>query len=168
MEINNNIIRKPKLYDRKRVEVYKESFFKIGEMINGGMHLQYLNFALWFFHVKICELPILHFPFAKSNTYIMLNPDEKEIIGIVNIRFFKDLEESIHKGGDIGYSIAKSQRNNGYGAKILEFAISHCKRKPILVICAKDNIASNKIVKKNGGKILKSKSQGIDKIYLIE
>ena len=59
-------------------------------------------------------------------------------------------------GGHIGYAIRPSKRNRGYGSKILALALKEAKKlklKKVLVTCDDDNITSQKIIEKNGGKL---------------
>jgi len=59
------------------------------------------------------------------------------------------------EGGHIGYSIRPSERRKGYGTRILALTLEKARRtglERVLVTCDTDNIASAKIIKKNGGK----------------
>ncbi|MCB9805640.1 GNAT family N-acetyltransferase [Candidatus Nomurabacteria bacterium] len=79
--------------------------------------------------------------------------DGDQFIGHVNIRH--KLTEKLEKvGGHIGYAIRPSRQGQGYGNKILEMVIPKSKNlglDKLLLVCNKDNIASNKIIKNNGG-----------------
>ena len=62
-------------------------------------------------------------------------------------------------GGHIGYSIRPSMRKKGYGTEILKLASIEAKKLGIeraLLTCNETNIASRKIIEKNGG-ILENK-----------
>ncbi len=154
MMMNEYIIRRLSYRDRRLVEEYKGSFVKNGENINGGLHLQYMNFSMWYFHVLMMELPyVFHIPLPRSRIYIVLNSEQNKMIGIINIRFSIHIKKRKMNGGDIGYSVLREERNKGIGTEILCYALKQCKRKPAIVMCAKDNIASNKVIIKVGGKI---------------
>ena len=59
-------------------------------------------------------------------------------------------------GGHIGYGIRPTERNKGYGSIILRLALEKARKlgiKNVLITCAKDNIASAKVVQNNGGKL---------------
>jgi len=88
-----------------------------------------------------------------------------EYIGWVSVRH--KLSESLMKeGGHIGYEIRPTKRKLGYGTKILELALPLALNlgiKEALVTCDDDNIASAKIIEKNGG-ILENKEKINDKI----
>ena len=79
--------------------------------------------------------------------------DNGEFIGRVDIRH-QLTEHLLKEGGHIGYDIRPSKRNQGYGSKILELAIPEAKElgiTRILVTCDATNVASRKIIEKNGG-----------------
>ena len=57
-------------------------------------------------------------------------------------------------GGHIGYAIRPSERKQGYGTCILALTLEEARRiglKRVLVTCDTDNIASARIIEKNGG-----------------
>jgi len=91
--------------------------------------------------------------------------EENEFIGWVAIRH--SLSESLMKGGGhIGYKIRPTKRKMGYGSKILELALPTALKlgiKEALVTCDDDNVASAKIIEKNGG-ILENKVELSDKL----
>ena len=84
-------------------------------------------------------------------TYFLM--DEDRIYGAASIRH--DLNEGLLKtGGHIGYGIRPSERQKGYATAMLGLALDKCKELGImrvLVTCDKDNIASAKVIKNNGG-----------------
>jgi len=79
--------------------------------------------------------------------------DEGEFVGSVSIRH-RLTEKLLQEGGYIGYSIRPSKRKMGYGTKALELAIPVARQlgiEKILVTCNDENLASRKIIEKNGG-----------------
>jgi predicted acetyltransferase len=79
--------------------------------------------------------------------------DIKRIIGSVDIRHFltSDLEEL---GGHIGYVVRPGERKKGYATSMLAdaaFEALNIGIKKLLITAASDNIASRKVVEKNGG-----------------
>lgn len=85
-----------------------------------------------------------------SSLWLMEN---NEFIGAVSIRH--ELNDFLKKfGGHVGYAIRPSKRNQGYGTKALALALTYLKEKGVkyaFVTCDEDNIASQKIIKQNGG-----------------
>lgn len=81
------------------------------------------------------------------------------ILGVCDIRH--RLAESLRDfGGHIGYSLRPNERNKGYGTEMLRLAMGKARQLGIdrvLVTCDKDNIASARVILKNGG-VLDSES----------
>lgn len=81
--------------------------------------------------------------------------EDDQYLGRVDIRH--TLTDSLKKlGGHIGYDIRPTQRRKGYGSLVLKLALQKAKQLGItdaLVTCDVDNIGSNKIIQKNGGKL---------------
>ena len=78
----------------------------------------------------------------------------RHLIGRSSIRhrLTPDLED---EGGHIGYDIRPSERRKGYGTLILRLTLDEARRLGIsraLLTCDSDNVASAKIIEKNGGK----------------
>jgi len=76
--------------------------------------------------------------------------------------------ERLH--GHTGYEIRPSQRGRGYGTAILKLALPKAKEiglNRVLLTCDETNIASRKIIEKNGG-VLETKEEnpatGVDKL----
>lgn len=89
--------------------------------------------------------------YVPQTTYWLV--DEAEYIGTVRIRH--RLDEFLEKfGGHIGYDIRPSKRGKGYDSKILELALPKAEElgiSRILLTCDATNVASRKIIEKNGG-----------------
>ena len=88
--------------------------------------------------------------------------DRGVFIGRVSIRH--KLNKKLRAfGGHIGYAIRPSKRDKGYGSKILGLALKEARKlklKKVMVTCDDDNIASQKIIEKNGGKLRQKKKWG--------
>jgi len=87
-------------------------------------------------------------------TTFWLVRDGKTILGssVLRRRLTPDLEL---EGGHIGYTIRPSERKKGYGTKILELTLEKAREiglERVLITCDTDNVASAKIIRKNGGK----------------
>ena len=99
-------------------------------------------------HEKGVNLPEGYVP----HTRLWLVENGK-FVGHVDIRHTLN-EELLTHGGLIGYSIRPTERNKGYGTKILAMALPIAKKfgnKRILVTCDDDNLGSIKIIEKSGG-----------------
>jgi len=69
--------------------------------------------------------------------------------------------------GIIGYYIRPSQRRKGYGSLILALSLDKAKQlglKKVLVTCNDDNVASIKIIERNGGKLADKVKAGFSKV----
>lgn len=94
--------------------------------------------------------------------------DSDEFIGRVTVRH--RLTERLEKfDGHIGYDIRPSKRQQGYGTEILELVLPKVKGlgiERVLITCRESNIASRKIIEKNGGvleNIVHDTEAGVDK-----
>ena len=79
--------------------------------------------------------------------------DGGEYIGRVSVRARLN-EHLLQIGGHIGYNIRPSKGGKGYGNKILELALLKAKEmeiEKVRITCDVDNVASRKIIEKNGG-----------------
>ena len=83
----------------------------------------------------------------------------KRILGVCDLRH--KLTEALRDyGGHVGYSVRPSERGKGYGTEILRLALEKAQALGIdrvLVTCGKGNIASQRVILKNGG-VLDSES----------
>ena len=85
--------------------------------------------------------------------YFWLVDDERDyFIGKITIRHC--LNEALEKyGGHIGYGIRYSEWNKGYGTQMLKMALDEAKNiglTKVLITCDDDNIASARVMEKNG------------------
>ena len=79
--------------------------------------------------------------------------DNDYLIGISDIRLgTNDFIQTF--AGQIGYSVRPSQRRKGYASEILKLTLieaTKCGLSKILITCNEPNIASAKVIEKNGG-----------------
>ena len=67
---------------------------------------------------------------------------------MINIRHYLN-EYLTQVGGNIGYSVRKTERNKGYAKQMFKLALEKCKElkiKKVLITCDEDNIASEKVI----------------------
>ena len=79
---------------------------------------------------------------------------EQKILGAIRIRHNLDSDFLLLEAGHIGYDIAPSSRNQGYGKIMLKLALEKVKELNIsnaLITADEDNIASRKVIEANGG-----------------
>ena len=92
-------------------------------------------------------------PEGYVNDTVLWLVDNGEYVGNISIRH-KLTPHLLTAGGHIGYIIAPQHRGKGYGTKILELGLLESAKlglKKLLVTCDKSNIASARIIEKNGG-----------------
>ena len=83
-----------------------------------------------------------------SSTYLGIREKDNYIVGMIDIRHYLN-EYLTQVGGNIGYSVRKSERNKGYAKQMLKLALEKCrdlKMKKVLITCDEDNIASEKVI----------------------
>lgn len=97
------------------------------------------------------RLPEQVLPVVPNSTYWLV--DDGEVVAAVNIRHV--LTDHLKMvGGNIGYAVRPSRWNQGYGTLILELALPKASAlgiNPVMITCADDNVASARIIEKNGG-----------------
>lgn len=101
--------------------------------------------------------------YVPETTYWLVN--DNIMIGESKLRH-KLNKKLLIESGHIGYGISPSYWGKGYGTKILGLTLKKAKIlgvKKVLLTCTKENIASTKIIIKNGG-VLKNEVKTKDKI----
>ena len=90
--------------------------------------------------------------FVANSTYWLLD-EQEEIVAVSNLRH--SLTPKLrHEGGHIGYGVRPSQRRKGYGNIVLRETLAKAwdlGLPKVLLTCAKQNAASNKVIVNNGG-----------------
>ena len=89
-----------------------------------------------------------------ANSTFWLVSEERELLGVSNLRH--KLTPSLKReGGHIGYGVRPSQRGKGYASALLKMTLEKAKARGldrVLLTCGKGNIASARVILKNGGK----------------
>lgn len=85
---------------------------------------------------------------------LFLAVDENDrLVGMIDIRHRLN-EYLLQFGGNIGYSVRRSERRKGYATEILALALNEAKKlgfDRVLITCDKENIGSARTILKNGG-----------------
>ena len=90
-----------------------------------------------------------------SDVYVAIRRDDDRLVGIMDFRHplsAKLLECS----GHIGYSVRPSERCKGIATEMLRLLLPFCRdagENRVLITCAKENIASRKVIEANGGQL---------------
>ena len=124
-------------------------FARAGETFLGSARWNYPGF------VKRCEqyeqVPAGRVP---QLDFLLLR-DGATILGRSGLRLWltPDLEDI---GGHIGYRIRPSERRKGYGTRLLAMTLDAARKhglRDVLLTCDSDNIASRRIIERNGGQL---------------
>ena len=87
-----------------------------------------------------------------ADSYWLVDDENRYFIGEITIRHRLN-EALLQRGGHIGYGIRYSEWNRGYGTKMLAMALEKAKEmriSPVLITCNDDNLASARVMEKNG------------------
>lgn len=110
------------------------------------------NFSRYFERLKMLaageNLPA---GLVRGNTFFLLSGGK--MIGSGGLRHRLNAELAV-MGGHIGYNVRPSERRKGYGSLILQLTMEKAREiglERVFLTCDADNIASAKIIEKNGG-----------------
>ena len=88
-----------------------------------------------------------------DSTFFCLDEERNVMVGAVNIRHALN-ESLLLNGGHIGDGVRPSERGKGIATQMIGMALEECRKLGIgrvLMVCDKDNIASAKSIRNNGG-----------------
>ena len=144
------ILVKPNLSYADEITKYKEESLKESLLINGSAGLnRFSSIEDWLEELKkrSSEATVPE-GLVPSSTYLGVREKDNYIVGMIDIRHYLN-EYLTQIGGNIGYSVRKTERNKGYAKQMLKLALEKCKElkiKKILITCDEDNIASKKVI----------------------
>ena len=144
------ILVKPDLSYADEIIKYKEESLAESPIINGSAGLdRFSSIEIWFEELKkrSCEDTVPK-GLVPSSTYLGVREKDNYIVGMIDIRHYLN-EYLTQVGGNIGYSVRKTERNKGYAKQMLKLALEKCrdlKMKKVLITCDEDNIASEKVI----------------------
>ena len=144
------ILVKPDLSYSDEIIKYKEESLAESPIINGSAGLDRLSsIEDWLEELKkrSSEATVPE-GLVPSSTYIGVREKDNYIVGMIDIRHYLN-EYLTQVGGNIGYSVRKTERNKGYAKQMLKLALGKCrdlKMKKVLITCDEDNIASEKVI----------------------
>ena len=154
-------LREPTKQDKEEIIKMYEEYIQ-SELIPGidrfeGIRdfekLEKLNFNDWIEYLeKNKNEENLPESYSPHTLYLAIN-NNNEIVGAIGLRW-KQVPVLMTFGGLIGYSIRPSQRGKGYASEMLKLALYKFKNTSIdniLITCKDFNLASKKVIEKNGG-----------------
>lgn len=87
-----------------------------------------------------------------EDKYWLVDDEKAYFIGEIALRH--RLNEALRqRGGHIGYAVRYGEWGRGYGTKMLALALEKAKERgisPVLITCNDDNLASARVMEKNG------------------
>ena len=144
------ILIKPDLSYADEIIKYKEESLKENPLINGSAGLnRFSSIEDWLEELKkrSSEATVPE-GLVPSSTYLGIREKDNYLVGMIDIRHYLN-EYLTQVGGNIGYSVRKTERNKGYAKQMLKLALEKCKElkiKKVLITCDEDNIASEKVI----------------------
>lgn len=164
----------PTMDYRDQILEYKDEFIKNGDSLDGTAGLATtasLEDWLSALHDNSNEKTVRP-GLVPASTFLGIRVKDNKIVGMIDIR--RKLNDYLLAfGGNIGYSVRKSEREKGYAKEMLRLALEKCNElhlAKVLITCNKSNIASAKTIKANGG-VLENEvpnGAGITQRYWIE
>ena len=144
------ILVKPDLSYSDEIIKYKEESLAESPIINGSAGLDRLSsIEDWLEELKKrSSEDTVPEGLVPSSTYLAVREKDNYIVGMIDIRHYLN-EYLTQVGGNIGYSVRKTERNKGYAKQMLKLALGKCrdlKMKKVLITCDEDNIASEKVI----------------------
>jgi len=110
-----------------------------------------------------------HLPehFVPGTKYFLMEEGNPKLLGVIDIRHRLN-DFLLNRGGHIGYAVPPSERRRGYATQQLRLALEICREmglSPVLITCDQDNIASAKVIQKNGGVLEDERVSGEGKVF---
>lgn len=91
--------------------------------------------------------------YVPSEVFLAVREADDRLIGIIDYRH--PLTDFLLRfGGNIGYSVRPSERRKGCASEMLRLLLDECRacgEERVLLVCDRDNTASQKTIVKNGG-----------------
>lgn len=135
---------------KEKINDYKDEFIKNGDSMDGTAGLQNADtFEKWYSAlIDNSNEKTVRDGLVPATTYLAIRKSDSKLVGMIDIRH-KLNEYLLNFGGNIGYSIRKTERRKGFATEMLKLALEKCKDMKIdkvLITCDKDNIASAKTI----------------------
>lgn len=150
-------LREVQLEDKDKIWEYRKEFLEESDHVPGAAYIdEAKNFEEWFeFVQKVKSEDTVPEGSVQAKTYVAMDDKNENLLGIINFRF-KLNKYLLHRGGNIGYSVRKSERRKGYAKEMVRLCLKEARKMGIdriLITCNAENIASENTIKANGGKL---------------
>lgn len=145
---------KPTLEDYDILMEYIKEHYDNGEThISASFGLTSTDYKEWIRKVESAS-NVPTEGWGRSNLYLVCCNDH--LIGLLNVRYEMS-DEFQRTYGNIGYGVRPSARGLGFATEMLRYALKKCEShgmKYAIVGCIEDNVASQKVMVKNGGQLI--------------
>ena len=145
----------PSLNYEHQILEYRSEFLSNNDSMDGTSFLsRYSDVKQWlaFIEKNHHEETVID-GLVLATEFLAVRVADNQLVGMVDIRH--TLNDYLFQiGGHIGYSVRRSQWNQGYAKEILGEALCYSKSlglERVLVTCDKSNVASAKVIEFNGG-----------------
>ncbi len=134
---------------------YRRRFLCAGEVLHGCAGLErFERYGGWLQMTRDnCREETVHAPLVPATTFLALREEDGQLAGVIDVRHRLN-DYLLAQGGHIGYSVHPDLRRRGYAKQMLSLALEECHKmgmRRVLVTCDKENAASARTIRANGG-----------------
>lgn len=145
---------KPSTEYASEIMDFRQELLDAGSDFAGCGSLFNCNTAEEWIHVVEQREKICQEGGVTSSSYIAVRLYDHKIVGIIDLRHHIDHPILSVWGGHTGYTVRPSERRKGYAKEMLRQNLKNCQTRGlprILIVCDRNNIASEKTIVANGG-----------------
>lgn len=149
------LLRLPDEGDESQVMAYKREFEAAGDSMDGTGGLSTAqSYGEWLAACRDNRSPDTVRPgLVDATTFLAVEADSGALVGMIDVRHRLN-DYLLQYGGNIGYSVRPGCRRRGYAKAMLAQALEFCRQRGmerVLVTCDKENPASARTIRSNGG-----------------